>query len=308
MSSNTNNASLSAAKMKINKTKQTLINQNIAQSKFGMYSQCHIGPCVKNKFNQNFNIGEINNICNVEVVNLHPVDAIANYCAFGFNQPLKEGFMNPVTVCSVGEEFVASNFPQSEGIRDDTFNIRTNFNTITRNVNHFPIKEGECVYTRFITVIRDQKLNAITDQQYLYRFGLITAAPLNKPKLLDENRMMSEDFLRLMGTIETIFQTAIAGNHNILVLSAFGNTEDDIPQEDIVKIYNSCIFKYGHRFIKIIIAIPIWYGTYIFNLFNDNIIQPQFFQDSDDNTYESEKINKIKTKKKDKSKKNEQKL
>ena len=44
MSNNTSN------KIKINKTKQTLINQNIAQSKFGMYSQCLTGPCVKNKF------------------------------------------------------------------------------------------------------------------------------------------------------------------------------------------------------------------------------------------------------------------
>jgi hypothetical protein len=288
-----NNLSLSAAKMKMNKTKQTLINQNIAQSKFGMYSQCHTGPCVKNRFNQNFVIGEINNICDVEVINLHPVDAIANYCSFGFNQPLKDA-INPVTVCSVGEEFMASNFPQSEGIRDDTFNIRTNFNTITRTVNHFPIKESECVYTRFITVIRDQKLNAITDQQYLYRFALITSTPIHKPKLLDENRMISEDFLRLMSTIETIFQTAIAGNHNILILSAFGNTEDDIPQEDIVKIYNSCIFKYGHKFMKIIIALPIWYGTYVFNLFNDNIVRPQFFNEDDT---ESEKV-KIKTKKK----------
>ena len=297
MSTNGNNANLNAAKMKMNKTKQTLINQNIAQSKFGMYSQCHSGPCVKNRFNQNFNIGEITNICDVDVVNLHPVDAISNYCLFGFNQPLKEGYINPVAVCSVGEDFVASNFPQSEGIRDDTFNIRTNFNIITRTVNHFPIKESECVYTRFITVIRDQKLIAITDQQYLYRFALISAMPINKPKLLDKNKMISEDFLRLMSTIETIFQTAIAGNHNVLVLSAFGNTEDDVPQEDIVKIYNSCIFKYGHRFIKIIIAIPIWYGTYIFNIFNDNITRPQFFQEDDE-------VNKIKTKKKkDKNKK-----
>ena len=301
---NNTNSTISSAKMKMNKTKQTLINQNIAQSKFGMYSQCHTGPCVKNRFVQNFNIGETNNICDVEVVNIHAVDAISDYCMHGFNQQLKDSYINPVTVCTVGEEFVASNFPQSEGIRDDTFNIRTNFNTITRNINHFPVKDSECVYTRFITVIRDQKLNAITDQQYLYRFALISAAPIHKPKLLDENKMVSEDFLRIMGTIETIFQTAIAGNHNVLILSAFGNTEDDVPQEDIVKIYNACIFKYGHKFMKIIFAIPIWYGTYIYNLFNDNIIRPQFFQEEDNEN--EEQVTKIKTKKKkEKSKKND---
>ena len=40
-------------KMKINKTKQTLINQNLAQTKFGMYSNCVTGNCIKNQFNQN---------------------------------------------------------------------------------------------------------------------------------------------------------------------------------------------------------------------------------------------------------------
>jgi hypothetical protein len=295
--------------MKINKTKQHLINQNIAQSKFGMYSQCFTGPCVKNRFVQNFNIGEVNNICDVEVVNFHSVDAISDFCLHGFNQPLKDSYINPVTVCTVGEEFVASNFPQSEGIRDDTFNIRTNFNTITRNVNHFPIRESECVYTKYITVIRDQKLNAITDQQYLYRFSLICASPIHKPQLLDENKMISDDFLKIMGTIETIFQTAIAGNHNVLILSAFGNTEDDVPQEDIVKIYNTCIFKYGHRFMKIIIAIPIWYGTYIYNLFNDNIVRPQFFQEEDKIDENNEKqVNKIKTKKQKEKNKTKSKL
>jgi hypothetical protein len=288
MSNNTNNT---ANKIKINKTKQTLINQNIAQSKYGMYAQCLTGPCIKNKFMQNFLYGDVNNVCEVDVVNMHPVDAISEYCLKGFNQPFKDGFLNPVTVCSVGEDFVASNFPQSEGIRDDTFNIRTNFNTITRNINHFPVRENECVYTKFITVIRDHNLNPIVDQQYLYRFSLITIAPINKPKLLDENSMISTDFLRMMTIIETIFQTAIAGNHNILVLSAFGNTEDDVPQEDIVKIYNACIFKYGHRFLKIIIAIPIWYGSYIYDLFNNNTIRPQFFE-------EEQEISKVKNKKK----------
>ena len=72
-------------------------------------------------------------------------------------------------------------------------------------------------------------------------------------KLLDENRMCSVDYIKMLETIETLFQTAIAGNHNVLVLTAFGNTIDDVPQEDIAKIYNHCIFKYGHRFKKIII-------------------------------------------------------
>ena len=283
-----------ANKIKINKTKQTLINQNIAQSKFGMYAQCLTGNCIKNHYSQNFNIGETNNICEVEVINLHAIDVIKDYCQLGFNAGLKDGWINPVSMCTVCEDFIGSNYPQSEGIRDDTYNIRTNYNTITKNNNPFPLKQNECVYNRFVTVIRDNNLQPITDLQNLYRFGLISIAPINKPKLLDENRMISTDFIKTMSTIETIFQTAIAGSHNVLVLTPLGNTEDDIPQEDIVKIYNSCIFKYGHLFKKIIIAVPIWYGTYMFDLFNNEIIRPHFFEEENSDEMES----KIKTKKK----------
>jgi hypothetical protein len=280
-----------ANKIKINKTKQTLINQNIAQSKFGMYAQCATGNCIKNHFTQNFNIGEVNNICEVDIVNMHAIDAIKEYCQLGFNAGFKDGWINPVSMCTVGDDFIGSNYPQSEGIRDDTYNIRTNYNTITKNNNPFPLKQNECVYNRFVTVIRDSNLQAITDLQNLYRFGLITVAPINKPKLLDENRMHSTDFIKIMCIVETIFQTAIAGSHNILVLTPFGNTEDDVPQEDIVKIFNSCIFKYGHRFKKIVVAVPIWYGTYMFDLFNNEIIRPQLFEE------EQEPETKIKKKK-----------
>ncbi len=276
--------------MRINKTKQTLINQNLAQTKFGMYSNCFTGNCIKNQFNQNFNIGEVNNICEVDVVNMHAVDAMLEYCVRGINPPLKDGWINPVTMCVVGDDFIGSNYPQSEGIRDDTFNIRTNFNVITRHTNPFPLKASTCVYNRFITVIREMNLNPITDLNQLYRFGLITISPINKPKLLDENRMDSHDYLSTLECIETLFQTAIAGNHNVLILTPFGNTIDDVPQEDIVKIYNQCIFKYGHRFKKIIVATPIWYGNYLFDLFNNEIIRPQLFEEIE------EKNTKIKTK------------
>jgi hypothetical protein len=268
-----------SSKNKINKTKQTLINQNLAQTKFGMYANCFTGNPVKNQFSQTFNIGEVNNICEVEVVNIHAVDAIEQYCLRNLKPQLKDGWINPVTMCVVGDDFIGSNYPQSESIRDDTFNIRTNFNTITRHQNLFPLKETTCVYNRFITVIREMNLTPITDLNNLYRFGLITVAPLNKPTLLDENRMCSTDYLKMLQTVETIFQTAIAGNHNVLILTPFGNTVDDVPQEDIVMLYNQCIFKYGHRFKKIIIAVPVWYGTYLFDLFNNEIVKPQEFEE-----------------------------
>ena len=110
--------------------------------------------------------------------------------------------------------------------------------------------------------------------------------------------MKSTDFIKLLCIVESIFQTAIAGGHNILVLTPFGNTEDNVPQEDMVKIYNSCIFKYGHRFNKIIIAVPIWHGTYIYDLFANEIVRPQTFSDEEESENNMKVMKKISNKKK----------
>jgi hypothetical protein len=135
----------------------------------------------------------------------------------------------------------------------------------------------------------------------VYRFGLIIASPIYKPTLLSDSEMSSTDFLQTLATIESVFQTAIAGGHNVLLLTAFGNTEDEVPPEDIVEIYNMCIFKYGHRFKKIIIGIPLWCGEFLFDLFNKNIVRPQNIVDSElnsNNDHEEQGQNKIKTVKK----------
>lgn len=281
-------------KQKINRTKETLINQNISQSKYGIYKNCAISQCIKTQFNTNFNIGEINKICEVEVINMHAIDVIKDYCQYGFNSGFKDGWINPVTMCSIANDFVGSNYTQSEGIRDDTFNIRTNYNCITIKNNPFPLKNNECAYNKFITVIRDNNLQPIIPtltQDFTYRFAVISIAPINKPELLDENKMNSNDFLKTQCLIETLFQTAIYGSHNFLILTPFGNTDDNVPQEDIVKIYNYCIFKYGHMFHKIIITVPIWHGTYVYDLFNNDIIRPHTFINSNEENSENNEEN-----------------
>lgn len=280
----------------INKTKQYWINQNISQSKFGKYSQCMTGPCIKNQYNSSFNVGQIDSICEVDVLNFHVIDIAQEYCSNGINSGLKDNWINPVALCTVGQEFIASNFTQSENIRDDYYNLRTNLNIITRNNNPFPLKNSECTYNRFITVIRDDKMQPFQELNQLYRFGLIIAAPINKPKLLSDIEMSSSDFINTLATIETVFQTAIAGGHNVLLLTPFGNTEDEIPPEDTIGIYNTCIFKYGHRFKKIVFGIPLWCGEYLFDLFNKNIVRPQNIVNGNNGDEEyDDKPQKIKT-------------
>jgi hypothetical protein len=183
--------------------------------------------------------------------------------------------MNPVTMCVVNRnEFTATNFNQSEGITDDIYNLRTNYNLIAYQGNPFPIKDKECVYNRFITVIRDKNFTPIP-LPMTYRFAVITTSSENKPALIDESRMSSTHFLNMLSTLETVFQTAIYYGHNILLLTPIGQSDDEVPQEDVIKIYNSLIFKYQHKFKYIIICVPEWDGKEMFDMYDSYIVQPQ---------------------------------
>ena len=266
-----------------NKNKQIWMNQNISHSKFGVYRGCQTGRAMKMMMSGSFNVGPINNICNVFVINRHAIDVVGEFCSKGFNAGLTDG-INPAAMCVVSRDFYGSNLVTSEGMRDETYNLRTNFNCSISQHNPYPMKDNECVYNRFITTIRDVNYNPLTLQQ-IYRYGLIVSSPIYKPQLLDENRMATGDFLKTLSTIECIFQAAITAGHNLLVLTPFGHTDDEVPQEDIIKIYNSCIYKYGHRFKYVIVAVPVWDGKQLFEIFNKDIIKPQELTKEIDDIY-----------------------
>ena len=279
------------------KTKQVMITQNITACKLGFYMNCPTSKALKTTFVSNFAIPEPQAMSEVYVVNSHPLDLVAEFCNRGVNVEPKDG-LTPVVICPVNREtFFGTNYNQSEGIVDDLYNLRTNYNMITQNGNPFPIKDKECVYNKSLTVIRDQKFNPIPLQN-TYTFAVITLSTIHKPPLVDENRMGSTEFLNLMSTVETMFQTAVYYGHNALVLSPLGYSDDDVPQEDIIKIFNTMIFKYQHMFRYIVICVPEFLGSDVYTLYSANIIIPKEISadDSEDITI---KIKNNRTNKKD---------
>ena len=257
------------------KDKQNMINLNISHSRYNTYSKCFAGKTMRMCFSNNFNVGVINQICNVTVVHRHAFDVLSDISNKGFSATLNKG-INPACVCVVGNEFDGSRLQNSENIRDELVNLRSNFNVIVADRDHcFPLKETDCAYNQSLTIIRDNLLVALRPETDIYRCGLITSAPLYKPRLIDDSRMAYDDFLKMFTTVENIFQTAIKTNHNFLILPPFGHTDDEVPQEDIIKIYNSCIFKYGHKFKFIVIAISPIDKKELFELFDSSIVKPQ---------------------------------
>ena len=271
--------------------KKTLMNQTISYSKIGPYKMVPKFKPLTFQFINNFNPGVPSNICEVKIVYEHVLDVLEHYSEKGINYTSNNN-MNPVVLNIVGRDFTGSNLESNEEIRDEIINLRTTFNSSLSTSPPFPLKEDECVYMKSITVIRPKHVYGFYGFPQSYRTALITVSPLKTEKLLPENRMSSIDFIKTCTIIESIFQVAICKNHPVLILSPFGHEEDNNPVDDIIKIYNYCIFKYGHFFKNIIIGIPPHYPKVVFQNYEKNIAKPQELVVEVDKQFEKDELKK----------------
>ena len=269
--------------------RKQLANTTIYQVKNGLYQKFPIFKLISFSYIPNYDPGVPNNICDVEVVYDHVLDAAEKYADKGVNYSMTSG-LNPIVVNVVGKEFNGSNLELCQNMRDQIINIRTTFCSAVGTHPPFPIKEDECVYSKLITVVKTKYPTTFLAPQDTYRIGLITVAPLQikKERLLSDNKMCSEDFAKTLIIIECIFQAAISRNHYVLVLPPFGHEDDNNPVDDIVKIYNYCIYKYGHMFKKIIIGIPQFYPKPVFDAYVKGIIKPIELVNIIDKKYEQD--------------------
>jgi hypothetical protein len=268
--------------------KRIIINQNITQSKVGTYNKILIMPCIKNSYFRNFNVSPISNVCNVKVINKHYIDILDVLLLKGIQNIKKQNI--PVIVQNISREFTGSNLEREEGIQDSPTLLRTNLSVACRMNDPFPIKDSEVVYLPLVTTIRDKNCQFLNYSQ-IFSYSLIYSVPIEEPTLVDDEKMNVEDYMKTLTVIETAFQTAIAKNHKVLILSPFGlNENDENPIDDIIKIYNFCIYKYGHYFNNIIISIPKDYPSEVYDIFNDDIIKPQELTEQIDDKYDNMKL------------------
>jgi hypothetical protein len=273
------------------RSKRTLINQTIAQTKIGLYKAFPKFKSISCQFTSNFNPGVPNNICEVDVVYDHILDVAELYAEKGINYTQTNN-MNPVIINVVGREFSGSNLETCENIRDEIVNIRTTFSNTIGSNPPYPMNEEECVYSRVVTIIRPKQPIQWLAYPQTYRTAMITVAPIKIEKLLSDNKMSCMDFGKTCTVIECIFQAALAKGHPILILPPFGHEDDNNPIDDIIKVYNYCIFKYGHLFKKIIIGVPPHYPQSVFKAYQKDIIKPQDIVTIVDKQFEQEEMKK----------------
>jgi hypothetical protein len=257
------------------RVRKTLISQNISQCKIGMYKMIKPYKPVTCQFEEKYNPGPPTNICEISVVYEHSVDAVEKYTEKGINASQKNN-MNPVVLNVVGKDFTGTSFESNEDIRDQLLNLRTSFNNTIGTQSPYPVKLTECVYSKSVIAIRSRNpFMGFLPYPQIYRFSLITTSPIHKPDMIDDERMCTRDYVKTCSIIESIFQTAIAGYHPVLVLCPFGHEVDENSVQDVIRIYNYCIYKYGHKFNHIVIAVPPYYPKGIFDEYDKNIVRLQ---------------------------------
>jgi hypothetical protein len=278
-------------------SKRTLINNNISQSRIGFFKQfskCEsmmipYAPC---------NPGKTDNICEVKIIFEHALDVAEQFAEVGAQNFTKANKFNPVVLNVVGKDFTGDNFESSEEMRDEMMNIRTTFCANPMKSGIFPIREKYCVHTPYVNVIRPKDPRSLLAWKLCYRVGFITACPIQQNGPV--KKFSSSDYVKTCTIIENVFQIAIGLGHQVLILTPFGHEEDNNPIDDIIKIYNFCIMKYGHKFKSIIIAIPPFYPKNLYTMYMQGIVKPNELVQEIDNKYDGliiqkkiqEKINK----------------
>jgi len=271
--------------------KRVLTNQTITQSKIGLYKQFPKYKPLVYTYMDSFVPRFPTSICDVNVFYEHVLDVAEKYTEKGLMITPANG-MNPVVLNVVGRDFSGTNLESNEEIRDEIINIRTTFNNSLGTRLPFPLKEDECVYSKSITVIRPKYPMIFLTYPEVYRVALITTSPIktSKDNLLSDNKMNSTDFLKTLKVIEGVFQCAISNSHPVLILSPFGHEDDNNPIDDIIQIYNFCIFKYSHYFKKILFGIPPHYPKSVFDIYKQKIIIPNDLVFEVDKKYEKEEL------------------
>jgi hypothetical protein len=255
------------------KNKKKYIYENNYQSRFGNYKSILTAPPKKNNYDSHFSIENQNTMCDVIVRHQHGLDLVRD---------LKQQGFHPVLVSNINTSFDGNKLDTFDGFLDEYLLFRTNYcKTVVPNI--YPLHGPEVMYNFGISIIRDERLNFIDKPVQIVSFNQIIISPIEQPKL-QKKKLKMNDYMLTKELVETIFQTAIMGKNDVLILNDFSCKQTKIPIDDILFIYNMNILKYGHYFKYIFVCVPLLdeADRHIYAYFEQHIIKPQHLVTADD--------------------------
>ena len=229
----------------------------------------------KNEYNKHIILQEPYSVPNVMVWNLTPTEIIAKLfwdeTTKTLSNPTK---LNPSLVITVDNDYDAIDKEKILSIHDQHLYVRSNIFRILENSSLFPLKPDGTIWIKNIFII------GLPNENHFRRNPLQTnviVAPVNRSPQKVKNCLKLNDFKKLNMTIETIFQTAILGNCDTLILPDFMPDGDDSYVKNVANIINYQITKYGYYFKYIFISVVTnnQKKLNVFNGLNKYVIQPQ---------------------------------
>ncbi len=124
--------------------------------------------------------------------------------------------------------------------------------TLTENL--YPLKPYDAVYSPSVPFFRDADFRKIDKVRKL---ACLAVAAVRHPDLTEDKTMYllphDKELMRLK--IESVFHVAAKYKHNALVLGAFGCGAFGNPPEQVARMFQDAIAKYGHSFSHLVFAI-----------------------------------------------------
>jgi len=272
-------------------SKTALVRENFRDARIGFYKRITKYDSKPIPYSDDCDPGKANHICEVKVVHDHALDVAEQFSEVGATGFTKGNKMNPLILNVVGKDFDGNDFASTEDLRDELINMRTSFCSNPIKPNIFPIKNQYCVYTPYVIVMRNRDLTPKTWEN-CYRINLISTSPLIPENGELIRKFSSKEFSETLAIIENVFQAAILESHHCLILTPFGHEADNNPVDDIIKIYNFCIMRYGHKFKSIVVAIPSHYNKEIYLKYLNEIVKPNEIVQVIDDKYDGIQMHK----------------
>lgn len=249
----------------MDRNKMKLVQENRYHCSHGRYKQMPNPKSLKSFYTENMNISPPYMYCNVDVSNKHPVDVAYEY---------RQKNSKTVIINTVFDDFAASNLDKCELMKDTTVMVRTNYvRTLMNNYDLFPLNAPDVIYAPHAYIIRSTDLVQVAPRNAI-RTAIMTV-PLKEHKgdtTLEFYQLMSQ-------VVDTIFQTAMKGEVDTIILNDLGTKTDGYDVSDLCRMINSSIFRYGHMFKNVIIALNVRTNhpsdMGYSNKFNELLIRPQ---------------------------------
>ena len=248
--------------------KRSLIDQNVQLCKIGMYKNLPIKKTLRNVYNECFHIDPPYEYAAVDVSQNHVLDVAYEFCVNGFK---------PVILNIVDPQYTGGNMTSTEGFKDEIIFVRTNINLTVLDYGLYPLKGTEVTYAPMVHVIRNNNNLHVLPPNQIFRISVISTSLIKCRKYGELSDV--EDYIKSNHLMEAIFQTAKIGGNDVLILNDFGCVSGEYSIDDVVYMINNSIYKYGHLFKHIIVAIHVNNDNAMgyYNKITNGIVRPQIY-------------------------------